>query len=171
MNQQDLNNYFKHVWQSNLKQFKYSGLALVDKVQPQELVLDVGCGYNEFKKYLPNLVGIDPANDNADFMVSIENFRNDVKFDVAFCLGSINFGSEHTILKQINCVVNCLKPQARIYWRCNPGLQDHGNEQCQQIDFFPWTIEKHIEYSEQFGFKLKVCCWDNNDRIFAEWTR
>ena len=61
----------------------------------------------------------------------------DIKFDVAFCLGSINFGNESNILNQIECVINCLNPQARIYWRCNPGLHDHGNEECETIEFFP----------------------------------
>ena len=171
MKQSDLNNYFSTVWQSNLKQYKYSGWALVEKIQPGELVLDVGCGFNEFKNKIPNLVGIDPANDLADFKVSIENFRNDIKFDVAFCLGSINFGSEDTILTQINCVTDCLKPKSRIYWRCNPGLKDHGNLECNDINFYPWTIEKHIELADQFGYKLAVARWDTGNRIYAEWGR
>lgn len=171
MNQQELNKYFSTVWRSNLSQYKYSGYSLAEKIKPRELVLDVGCGYNEFKRLIPNLVGIDPANEAADFPTTIENFRNDIKFDVAFCLGSINFGSEIDVLNQINCVVNCLKPKARIYWRCNPGLHDHGNQECEDIEFFPWTIERHIEYSNQFGFKLVKCCWDTNNRIYAEWSR
>lgn len=171
MNQQELNKYFSTCWQSNLDQYNYSGWALVDKIQPKELVLDVGCGFNEFKTRIPNLVGIDPANECADFPTKIEDFRNDIKFDVAFCLGSINFGSEDNILHQIECVINCLKPQARIYWRCNPGLHDHNNKECKQIEFFPWSIDKHIKYSELFGFRLMTCCWDTNNRIYAEWFR
>lgn len=171
MTQDNLNNYFSTVWQSNLNRYKYSGWALVDKIQPNELVLDVGCGFNEFKNKIPKLVGIDPANDCADFKISIEHFRNDIKFDVAFCLGSINFGNEANILNQINIIVNILKPTARIYWRCNPGSADHNNEQCKSIDFYPWTIEKHIEFSEQAGFKLQRACWDTNNRIYAEWIR
>jgi hypothetical protein len=171
MNQRDLNNYFSTIWQSNLKQYRYSGWALVDKIHSEELVLDVGCGFNEFKLRIPNLVGIDPANDRADFKIPIEYFRNDIKFDVAFCLGSINFGSEVNIVNQIACVVACLKPQSRIYWRCNPGLADHNNEACKGIDFYHWTIEKHIEFSELFNFRLDVAKWDTNNRIYAEWSR
>jgi len=170
MTQEDLNNYFSTVWQSSIKQYKYSGWALIDKIQPSELVLDVGCGFNEFKNKISKLVGIDPANDQADFKVSIENFKNDIKFDVAFCLGSINFGSEETILHQISCVINCLKPKSRIYWRCNPGLKDHGNLECNDIKFYPWTIEKHIELSDRFGYKLAVVRWDTGNRIYSEWV-
>jgi hypothetical protein len=170
MKQQDLNNYFSTTWKSNLDQYQYSGWALIDKIQPNELVLDVGCGFNEFKTRILNLTGIDPANDRADYKVSIEEYSPPHKFDVALCLGSINFGDKLTIMNQIACVVNCLKPTARIYWRCNPGHADHGNDACKSIDFYPWSIDEHIKLSELFGFKLITYCWDNN-RIYAEWSR
>jgi SAM-dependent methyltransferase len=171
MKQKDLNNYFSTIWRSNLNQYKYSGWALVDKIQPGELVLDVGCGFNEFSRFIPNLIGIDPANIQADHRVGIEDFKPTNKFDVAFCLGSINFGGSANIISQINCVVRCLKPKAKIYWRCNPGLADHGNESCKDIDFYPWTIEKHAELADLFGFRLTVARWDTGNRIYAEWSR
>jgi len=170
MNTFNLNKYFAEIWKSNLNQYKYSGWALVDKVQPGETVIDVGCGRNEFRKCIPNLIGVDPAFSQADYQTTIENFQTEQRFDVAFCLGSINFGDKLNIMNQIACVVNCLKPTARIYWRCNPGHADHGNEECKNIDFYPWSVDEHIKLSELFGFKLLTCCWDNN-RIYAEWSR
>lgn len=175
MTQKQLNKYFSTIWQSNIDQYKYSGWALVDKVQPNELVLDVGCGFNEFKASIPNLIGVDPANECADVKNIIEYFaldkENQNKFDVAFCLGSINFGEHFNIVSQIASVVMCLKSKARIYWRCNPGLTDHGNQECKNIAFYPWTIEKHVEFAEAFRFKLVKVCWDSNNRIYAEWSR
>jgi hypothetical protein len=165
-----LNNYFSTIWKSNLDQYQYSGWALVDKIQSNESVLDVGCGFNEFKPRILNLIGIDPANDRADVKLSIEEYSPPYKFDVALCLGSINFGNKLTIMNQIACVINCLNPTARIYWRCNPGLADHGNEACKNIDFYPWSIDEHVKLSELFGFRLITCCWDTN-RIYAEWSR
>jgi hypothetical protein len=170
MKQEELNKYFSTQWASNLDQYTYSGWALIDKIQSNESVLDVGCGFNEFKSRILNLVGIDPANDRADHRVSIEEFNTVDRFDVALCLGSINFGDKLTIMNQIACVINCLKPTARIYWRCNPGIADHGNDECKNINFYPWSIEEHVKLSELFGFKLMICCWDNN-RIYAEWSR
>ena len=170
MKKSDLNNYFSTIWKSNIDRYQYSGWAIVDKIQSNELVLDVGCGFNEFKPRILNLVGIDPANDHADYKVSIEEYSPPHKFDVALCLGSINFGNKLTIINQIACMVNCLKPTARIYWRCNPGHADHGNEACKDIDFYPWSIDEHVKLSELFGFKLMTCSWDN-DRIYAEWSR
>lgn len=175
MKQEDLNKYFSTEWTSKLDQYKYSGWALVNKIRSNELVLDVGCGFNEFKPRILNLVGVDPANDLADVKLPIEYFAADEanhnRFDVAFCLGSVNFGNEVNILNQVTCVISCLKPQARIYWRCNPGIADHGNEVCKEIEFYPWTFQTHLDYAEQFGFVCDVICWDNYDRIYAEWSR
>jgi hypothetical protein len=61
MKQTELNEYFSTKWQSNLNQYTYSGWALADKIHTNELVLDVGCGFNEFKSRIPNLIGIDPT--------------------------------------------------------------------------------------------------------------
>ena len=170
MKQDDLNNYFSTVWKSNLDRYQYSGWSITDKIRANESVLDVGCGFNEFKTRILNLTGLDPANDRADVKLPIEEYSPPYKFDVALCLGSINFGNKLTIMNQIACVVNCLNPIARIYWRCNPGYADHGNEECKTIEFYPWTIEEHIKLSELFGFKLVTSCWDGN-RIYAEWSR
>ena len=86
-------------------------------------------------------------------------------------MGSINFGNEETIKNQIKCVVNLLNPTARIYWRCNPGRQDHGNKECKEIDFFPWSEILLDQYAQEFGFTLVDLKQDTNNRIYAEWTR
>jgi hypothetical protein len=165
-----LNNYFANHWNPRIDQYQYSGWELIKKIRLGESVLDVGCGENPFKGHIANLTGIDPAFEQADYRCTIEEFHSNIKFDVAFCLGSINFGSEEVVLGQIKCVVNLLKPHGRIYWRCNPGRQDHGNEHCKEIDFFPWTAELLDEYAERFRFKLTDLQYDSNNRIYAEWS-
>lgn len=171
-NQDYLNFYFSKVWSGKMDQYQYSGWALLDKIQPGELVLDVGCGDNLFKDKLTNVLGIDPANSNADQQVTIENFIPEYKFDVAFCLGSINFGDDAVILRQIRKVVSCLDSKhARIYWRCNPGRKDHNNAECNEIDFYPWTFERMEYYASYFEFDVKELCWDTNNRIYSEWVK
>ena len=171
MNQQLLNNYFANHWRGHLNTYLFSGLGLSKKIKPNEWVLDVGCGINPFKKILTNIIGIDPAFAQADYQTTIEDFETDQRFDVALCLGSINFGTEKTIKNQIKCVVNLLNPTARIYWRCNPGRQDHGNKECKEIDFFPWNETLLDQYAREFGFTLVDLKQDTNNRIYAEWTR
>lgn len=169
-----LNNYFANHWHrknGNLNQFDKTGLSLVDKIKSGDRVLDVGCGKNPFKGLIPNLVGIDPAFDEADVKCTIEEFSTHELFDVALCLGSINFGTSERIEQQIAKVVKLLKPQATIYWRCNPGQQDHNNEECKSIDFYPWSVEEHVRLADMFGFVLVECSWDTKNRIYAEWKR
>lgn len=175
MNQDYLNHYFGTIWHKNsnpIETAELSGKSLIDKIKEGESVIDIGCGVNPFKSFISNLIGIDPAFDQADYKCTIEEFHTDQKFDVAFCLGSINFGSREDIERQIEKVVSILKPAARIYWRCNPGQQDHANEECKTIDFYPWNVWEHVRLSEKFGFKLMECMWENdNRRLYAEWVR
>ena len=172
INQPYLNDYFANVWAKRdrtLDQYTYTGWALVDKIKPGERVLDVGCGMNPFKGHIPNLVGIDPAFDQADIKCTLEEYHTPAPFDVAFCLGSINFGDQRNIEDQIAKVLGLLKSDARIYWRCNPGRKDHGNTECNTIDFYPWSIEEHVRLSDLFGCKLVECRWDTQNRLYAEW--
>jgi hypothetical protein len=171
MDQQLLNNYFSNYWRGHLNLYQYSGLSLAKKIKSEEWVLDVGCGINPFKNLVRNLIGIDPAFTQADYQTTIEDFQTDKRFDVAFCLGSINFGNEEKIKNQIQCVVNLLNPSARIYWRVNPGRKDHGNKECQEIDFFPWSPQLLTEYAKEFRFRLVDIKQDLNNRIYCEWTR
>jgi len=175
--QQQLNQYFSTRWHGNPENFKWTGPALILKVKPEENVIDVGCGRNYFKGKIPNLIGIDPAFDQADIKITIEEFQTPELFDVAFCLGSINIGDEVDIENKIRKVNSLLKEKARIYWRCNPGLQDHANEECKQINFFPWTEEYINHFALMFGFRVTEMCLDverseqGRKRLYAEWTR
>ena len=84
-----LHKYFSKYWQNDMKKWKYSGVQLIDEVNSLKprAVLDVGCGYNEFKGRIDNLVGIDPYNDKADLRVSTLDYRTDTKYDVILCFG------------------------------------------------------------------------------------
>ena len=98
-----LHRYFSKVWQSDMKKWKHSGLQLIDEVNKlrPRAVLDVGCGYNEFKGKINYLIGIDPYNDRADVVTNTIDYKPKEKFDVILCLGSINFGSQHKIETEV----------------------------------------------------------------------
>ena len=168
----NIDEYFEKIWKPNIDQYRYTGWKLLDHVSDTDMVLDVGCGYNLFKPHLGDqLVAIDPYNNAADQRVSIEDFQSDIKFDVIFCLGSINFGSEENILNQIEKVTSLCKTGTRIYWRQNPGRKDHKNKECESIDFFDWSFERNLEYAKKFGFQVEMLAWDNGKRIFAKWIK
>ncbi len=168
--------YFANHWKPSIPSYKASSYTkIASEIADTEHLLDVGCGSNPFKQLVKNCTGIDPANDGADIKVSIENFEPPFKYDVVACLGSINFGDEDVISQQIEKVVSCLKEGGRIYWRLNPGRQDHASPLCSKIVFFPWTFEKLKEFADKHGFTQKNERIDKDDtnpsiiRLYAEW--
>jgi hypothetical protein len=173
--QEYLNDYFRNHWKPSLDAYTYSGYEhIAKKIYPHEWLLDVGCGYNPFKKLLPHVIGIDPAMDAADVRVSIEDFYATRRFDVATCLGSLNFGDDAVVGRQINKVVSCLKDKSRIYWRLNPGRRDHASEKCQGILFYPWSHERLQTFAELHDFRQVNQQTESNGkviRLYAEWHR
>ena len=164
---QCLNAYFSKIWQPDMKKWKYSGLKLVDEVNAlnPRSVLDVGCGYNEFKGKIRNLTGIDPYNDRADYKISIMDFRSNEKFDVILCLGSINFGSQDKITAEIAKTVHLLEEGGTIFFRVNPGVS-HDTKESRWIEFFAWNVPFIIELSEKFNLKVLDIRDDANQRKY-----
>jgi len=144
INEAVLEQYFSKVWQPQTKKYKYSGLSIIDEVnalKPNN-VLDLGCGYNEFKGKIDNLVGVDPYNDKADIKSTILDFGLDrsSKFNVTICLGSINFGSVDKVYAELEHAVKLTTPGGLLYFRVNPGEQ-HTAPEAKWIEFFEWSTE------------------------------
>lgn len=173
-NQEQLNEYFSKHWKPGHSRGLTSHARLATLISNDEWILDAGCGANPFKDLGKQVVGIDPAFDQADIKCTIEEYIPDRQFDVATCLGSINFGDEEVITRQIDKVVSCLKPTSRIYWRLNPGRHDHDNTECEDVPFFPWTFEKLREFADKHNYKQTVEEIDEHPtrpRLYAEWHR
>lgn len=173
-----LTDYFTNTWPSSrtagLDQYYWTGFRLIEEIEDNERVLDVGCGVNPFKRHIRNLHGIDITDIGADEVCAIEDYElvdmYEEKYDVAFCLGSINFGSIDLIREQIRRISEALKEKSRIYWRCNPGHRDHGNNRVDQIPFFEWNIETHLRLAKEVGFEVTEFMPDRN-RMYVKWQR
>ena len=162
-----LHRYFSKYWDNDMKKWKYSGLALVDEVNNlrPRAVLDVGCGYNEFKGKINNLIGIDPYNDRADLQVSTMNYKTNQKFDVILCLGSVNFGSRDKIIAEVGRCVNLLADSGTMFFRVNPGIQ-HDRPEARWIEFFSWNVPFIIELAEMFNLQVLDIRDDTNSRKY-----
>ena len=162
-----LHKYFSKYWQNDMKKWKYSGVALIDEVNSLKprAVLDVGCGYNEFKGKINNLIGIDPYNDRADISVSTMDYKTDQKFDVILCLGSVNFGSRDKIIAEVGRCVNLLAEGGTMFFRVNPGIQ-HDRPEAQWIEFFAWNVPFIIEVAEMFNLQVLDIRDDTNSRKY-----
>jgi hypothetical protein len=140
--------------------YDQSGTNLIGKLFPGERVLHIGYDNNLFLNQIPNFVSVE---DLEHFVAANKAF----KFNVAFCLEYINFGSREVIENQITVLVSVLRQHdSRIYWRCNPGVQDYIGKQ----DIYPWSFDEHMRLSELFGYEVVHMDWDNRQRIYAEWT-
>lgn len=162
-----LHQYFSKVWHPETKKYKYSGLSLIDEINEQnpERVIDVGCGYNEFKGKINNLVGLDPYNDRADIKGTILGYKADTSYDVAICLGSINFGSADKIIKELQHVCNLVKPGGRMYFRVNPGLA-HEAPESRWITFFDWDSLFISNAANMLNCDLLTIRQDYKNRIY-----
>jgi SAM-dependent methyltransferase len=167
INERIMHKYFSEIWQPRLKKFKYSGLKLIDNVnnlQPRA-VLDVGCGYNEFKGKIKNLIGIDPYNKHADIQVGISEYTTVDKFDVILCLGSINFGDDAKIYKETKKCADLLAPDGKMFFRVNPG-KPHDNKESEYIEFYPWNVYNITELAKKLNLAVLDLRHDWNDRIY-----
>lgn len=173
--QEYLNDYFRNHWKPSIDAYKFSSYqAIASKIPSGAWLIDVGCGHNPFKHLVQNCVGIDPANSQADFQVTIEDFYSTRKFDVAACLGSLNFGDDSVILRQVNKMVSLLKHRSSVYWRVNPGRRDHASERCQGISFYPWTFARLQDFAALHDFRQTNEQTETNGqvlRLYAEWHR
>ena len=163
--------FFGEVWKPKTENYTWSGWALVDRINRENprSVLDVGCGYNPFKGRIPNLIGIDPYNNCADYMVDILDYEVDPgSHDHIIALGSINFNSREDIRARMYRCVDLLSPGGRIYMRANPG-RPHPNGPW--VDIFAWDFATVKEFEREFGLRLDTFKKDNNDRLYFEYVK
>jgi hypothetical protein len=158
INEEVMTQYFSKVWQPETKKYKYSGLSIIDEVNAMnpDNVLDVGCGYNEFKGKIQNLVGIDPYNNKADHIVHTLDYcpPANTLYDVTICLGSINFGSTGKIISELDKVVKLTKKGGLLIFRANPGIQ-HVAFESQWIDFFEWNTTFIMNIAQALNCTVK----------------
>jgi hypothetical protein len=146
--------FFAEIWKPRTGDYDHSGWALAEEIAKQDprSVLDVGCGYHPFKGRIPNLIGIDPYNNCADYEVDILDYK--VKpgtHDHIIALGSINFNSKDDIEQRIAHCVDLLESGGKFYLRANPGIPHKAGP---YVDIFPWTFEIVNEFAEKYGLKL-----------------
>ena len=148
------NRFFAEIWKPRTGEYDHSGWALAEAIAKQDPknVLDVGCGYHPFKGRIPNLIGIDPYNNCADYEVDILDYKvKPESHDHIIALGSINFNSKDEIEQRFAHCVNLLEKGGKFYLRANPGLS---HKTGPYVDIFPWTFEIVNEFAEKYNLRL-----------------
>jgi len=154
------------VWQPRTDVYQYTGWNIVDEINKRnpKAVLDVGCGYNQFKPRIKNLVGIDKFNNSADYMVDILEYTVEPNsYDAVIVFGSINFGDYQDMSIRYKKVFELLAPGGRIYVRANPG---HTHKNGPWIDIFPWSFEYAHKIARENQAELVTFKQDNGERLY-----
>ena len=163
--------FFGEVWKPRTQDYTWSGWNLVERINSAapRSVLDVGCGYHPFNGRIQSLVGIDPYNNCADYMVDILDYQVPPgSHDHIMALGSINFNSRQDIEARMHHCVNLLAPGGTIYMRVNPGLP-HVNGPW--VDIFAWNFAVVKEFEQQLDLKLETFKKDANNRLYFEYIK
>ena len=163
-----IHRFFSEIWKPRTNDYDYTGWQLADEVNAlnPHSVLDVGCGYHPFKGRIHNLVGIDPYNNCADYMVDILDYVG--RHDVVIALGSINFNSRDEIEARFSRCVDVLDPGGRFILRANPGITHRTGP---YVDIFPWTFEIVKEFADKYKLKLLEFKKDGNQRLYFSYEK
>jgi hypothetical protein len=163
-----INRFFGEIWKPRTGDYDYTGWQLADEINALEprSVLDVGCGYHPFKGRIRNLVGIDPYNNCADYMVDILDYVG--SHDVIIALGSINFNSRNEIESRFRKCVDILDAGGKFYLRANPGIT---HKTGPYVDIFNWTFEVVREFADKYNLTLLEFKKDANDRLYFSYQK
>jgi len=171
LDRQYMSRFFGQIWKPNTDCYSYSGWNLIDTINNDAPanVLDVGCGFNQFKNRINNLVGVDPYNNCADYMVDILEYVPDVSgYDAILALGSINFNSELDVTTRFKKVVGMLNSKGKLYVRANPGESWKNGP---YVDIFKWDFEFAQAIAKSNELKLEAYKKDANNRLFLVYTK
>lgn len=163
-----IHRFFAEIWKPRTNDYDYTGWELAEEVNKLNAnsVLDVGCGYHPFKGRINNLVGIDPYNNCADYMVDILDYVG--SHDVIIALGSINFNSKDEIEARFKKCVDILDTGGKFYLRANPGIP---HKTGPYVDIFPWSFEVVKEFASKYNLHLDTFKKDANDRLYFVYSK
>ena len=166
LNDRYMHRFFGEIWKPRTESYQYSGWGIVEEINKTAptAVLDFGCGYNPFKGRINNLVGIDPYNNCADYMIDILEFTEKPEsFDHIIAFGSLNFNSQDEIEIRFKKLTELLMPGGKMYFRVNPGILWPAGP---YVDIFPWTFEVAYELGQKHNLELETFKKDNGDRLY-----
>jgi hypothetical protein len=108
-------NTVEHKW-------KIRGKNLIEKIKvmqdsnPDLSILDLGCGYNLYKKHLRNVTGVDPYVTDADVISRLSDFKPTKKYDIIICFGPMNWYTFDEQVRNMLVIKESLAKNGVCYW-------------------------------------------------------
>lgn len=92
-------------------------LQKMQKEKPNLTILDMGCGVNEYKKYLKNVTGVDPYRKEADIIAKQSEFDpKGQTWDIIICFGPQNWYTYDEQYRNFKKLKECLAPNGLLLW-------------------------------------------------------
>ena len=140
-----------------VEKYPINGKTMVEEINnlDPELVVDLGCGMNQYKGVINNLVGVDVLGCREDITADITDLKDhfaDHTVDVILALGSINFGDDDLIESQLKEVKRLLKTGGIAYFRANQN--DHDKDHKGDLRYYAWRKDLVESWSNKLGFEI-----------------
>lgn len=140
-----------------VEKYPINGKTMVEEINNLDpaLVIDLGCGLNQYKGVINNLVGVDVVGCREDITADITDLKEyfaDHSVDVILALGSINFGDADLIRQQLQEVKRMLKVGGIAYFRANQN--DHDKDHKGDLHYYDWSQELVKQWSATIGFEI-----------------
>ena len=103
-----------------------------------ESIADIGCGKNDFKRFIPNLIGFDPYSDKADIQERFDSEfvdRYKHSFDSAFSICALHFVTLDYFSQRVLEFKNIIKPGGRGYLALNLARMIEDAPEKKNIDY------------------------------------
>lgn len=140
-----------------VEKYPINGATMIEEINRlgPKLVVDLGCGLNQYKGLINNLVGVDVVGCREDIVADITDLKEHFKdhtVDVVLALGSINFGEDDLIESQLKEVKRLLKPGGIAYFRANQN--DHDKDHKGDLRYYDWSKDLVEHWATQIGFEI-----------------
>ncbi len=140
-----------------VEKYPINGATMIEEINRlnPKLVVDLGCGLNQYKGLIKNLIGVDVVGCREDIVADITDLKEHFKdhtVDVVLALGSINFGEDDLIELQLKELKRLLKPGGVAYFRANQN--DHDKDHKGDLRYYDWSKDLVEHWATRLGFEI-----------------
>jgi hypothetical protein len=173
-------------WETNLSTFKILGMTprefrgrrifsmvpfyYILQLGLESKIYDIGCGWNIYKKYLPNIIGIDQKHpestyfyaDQVGFVDDQFVEQNIEKFENVMTMNALHFIPLSQFSNRINQIRQMVKPGGKIFIMMNV---------CHMINVETTTIKNdacNYIRNQMERFKDELLCFELDDNMVHE---